>query len=101
MALALYRRHRRDCKGGHPEELRTSEYDERKKGWCRCECPIFVSGSLGKTFRTGRWQWAQTKATVDQLEKAGNWEGTRRVLSPHHRRPSLRRQAASRSIERS
>ena len=25
MPLALYRRHRRDCKAGHPEELRTSE----------------------------------------------------------------------------
>ena len=33
MSLAPYRRHRRDCKAGHTEELRTSEYDERKKGW--------------------------------------------------------------------
>ena len=78
-ALALYRRHRRGCKGGHAEELRTSEYDERKKGWTRCECPIFVSGSLGKTFRrqsTGRWEWNQAKAIVEQFEKAGNWGGT-------------------------
>ena len=29
MGLALYRRHRRECKSGHSEELRTSEYDER------------------------------------------------------------------------
>jgi integrase len=79
MALALYRRHRRDCKGGHPEELRTSEYDERKKGWSRCECPIFVSGSLAKAFRrrsTGRWQWDEAKLVAEELEKAGNWEGT-------------------------
>jgi integrase len=78
MALALYRRHRRDCKGGHPEELRTSEYDERKKGWNRCECPIFVSGSLRKTFRrqsTGKWQWDDAKAIVEQFEKAGDWNG--------------------------
>jgi hypothetical protein len=59
MSLALYRRHRRDCKAGHPEELRTTEYDERKKGWKRCECPIFVSGTLQKKFKrhnSGRWE---------------------------------------------
>jgi hypothetical protein len=41
MALNLYRRHRRDCKAGHPEEHLSSEFDERKKGWRRCDCPIF------------------------------------------------------------
>jgi hypothetical protein len=49
--LALYRRHRRECKGQHPHNLRTSEYDERTKGWKRCEGPIFASGSLGKHFK--------------------------------------------------
>jgi integrase len=79
MALALYRRHRRGCKGGHPEELRTSEYDERKKSWNRCDCPIFVSGSLAKSFRrrsTGRWQWDEAKSIVLKLEKAGTWAET-------------------------
>jgi hypothetical protein len=51
MSLALYRRHRLNCKGGHTHNSRTSEYDERKKNWRRCECPIFVSGTLGKDFR--------------------------------------------------
>jgi hypothetical protein len=32
MPLALYRRHRQECKGGHAHNARTSEYDERKKG---------------------------------------------------------------------
>jgi hypothetical protein len=40
MALVLYRRHRRDCKAAHPEQLHTSEFDERKKGYRRCDCPI-------------------------------------------------------------
>jgi hypothetical protein len=31
MALTLYRRHRRDCKAGHQEDLHTSEFDERKR----------------------------------------------------------------------
>ena len=36
MALNHYRRHRRDCKAGHPEESRSGEFDELKKGWKRC-----------------------------------------------------------------
>jgi hypothetical protein len=50
MPLAIYRRQRRDSKAGHKEELRISEYDGRKKGWKRCECPIFVSGTLRGAF---------------------------------------------------
>lgn len=76
MPLALYRRHRRDCKAAHPEELRTSEYDERKKGWKRCECPIFGSGTLAKKFQrknTARWEWDAAKEIVCQWEKAGSW----------------------------
>jgi hypothetical protein len=46
--LSLYRRHRRECKFGYPEDSRTGEFDERKKGWRRCNCPIFVSGTLGQ-----------------------------------------------------
>jgi integrase len=77
MALALYRRHRRDCKAAHAEESRTSEYDERKKGWRRCECPIFVSGSLGRKFRrqtTGRWEWDDARLIAARLETAGKWD---------------------------
>ncbi|HTW64655.1 MAG TPA: tyrosine-type recombinase/integrase [Bryobacteraceae bacterium] len=76
MALALYRRHRRDCKSGHQEELRTSEYDERKKGWKRCECPIFASGTLRGTFKrhnTGQWEWAAARAIAADFDAAGNW----------------------------
>jgi hypothetical protein len=83
MALALYRRHRRDCKAHHPEELRTSEYDERKKGYKRCECPIFASGTLAKRFRrqsTGRWEWAHAKALAAQWELAGTWTGVGATL---------------------
>jgi hypothetical protein len=76
MALALYRRHRRDCKASHLEELRTSEYDERKKGWRRCECPIFGSGSLNRKFRrqtTGQWEWDPARAVATAWEQAGTW----------------------------
>lgn len=76
MALALYRRHRRGCKSGHPEEMRTSEYDERKKGWKRCDCPIFVSGTLHKKFArqtTGQWEWEAARAIAAKLEISGQW----------------------------
>jgi len=79
MALALYRRHRRDCKAYHPEELRTSEYDERKKGWGRCDCPIFLSGTLQGAFKrqsTGKWEWEDARLIASELERAGSWRGS-------------------------
>src|ERR1039457_4777563 len=85
MALNLYRRHRRDCKAGHPEEFRTGEFDERKKGWKRCACPIFASGTLARISRrqsTGKWEWDDAKATAAQWEQAGNWDGTSLIATP-------------------
>jgi hypothetical protein len=46
VAINLYRRHRLDCEAGHPEEFRSGEFEERKKGWKRCACVIFASGTL-------------------------------------------------------
>jgi integrase len=74
--LALYRRHRRECKAGHPEESRSSEYDERKKGWKRCDCPIVASGTLNRKFRrqtTGQWEWEPARAMAGQWEASGAW----------------------------
>jgi len=76
MGLALYRRHRRECKAGHTEELRSSEYDERKKGWKRCDCPIFVSGTLSRKFArqtTGHWEWEAARTIAAKLEVSGRW----------------------------
>jgi hypothetical protein len=93
MALALYRRHRRDCKAGHPEESRTSEYDERKKGWKRCECPIFLSGTLQGCFKrhnSGQWEWESAKALAGQFEVAGTWNGSSHPPRRRLNRLSLR-----------
>jgi integrase len=76
MALNLYRRHRRDCKADHPEDTKSSDLDERRKGWKRCECPIFVSGTLRGKFRretTGEWEWEPAKAVVAALVCNGTW----------------------------
>lgn len=77
MPLALYRRHRQGCKGGHEHNSRTSEYEERKKGWRRCECPIFASGTLRKTFKrhnTGQWEFEAARAVAVALERARSWK---------------------------
>jgi len=77
MALNLYRRHRRDCNAGHPEESRSGEFDERKKSWRRCSCPIFASGTLQRKFRrqtTGQWEWTPAKAVVAEFERIGTWD---------------------------
>lgn len=79
MPLALYRRHRQECKGGHRHNSRTSEYEERKKGWKRCECPIFASGTLSKKFKrhnTGHWEFHIARAIAEALERAGSWTAT-------------------------
>ena len=79
MPLALYRRHRQGCKGGHPQNSRTSEYDERKKGWKRCECPIFASGTLHRKFKrhnTGQWEFEGARAVAAAFERTGSWKGT-------------------------
>jgi integrase len=78
MALNLYRRHRCECKAGHPHQHLSSEFDERKRGWKRCECPIVVSGTLDKKFRresTGKWEWDDARAIATALEAAGTWGG--------------------------
>jgi site-specific recombinase XerD len=77
--VALYRRHRSNCKGGHVHNSRSSEYDERKKAFRRCECPIFASGTLGGEFRrqnTGQWEWSNAKTIANAWEALGNWNST-------------------------
>jgi integrase len=88
MALSLYRRHRRECKAGHQEELHTSEFDERKKGWKRCECPIFASGTLSgkqRRQRTGAWEWDAARSIAAEWERAGSWSG----IKPEPPTPSI------------
>ena len=80
MALNVYRRHRRECKARHPEDSSSGEFEERKKGWKRCECPIFASGTLDRKFHrksTGHWEWEPAKTAAAEWEAAGSWTGTK------------------------
>jgi integrase len=76
MALHLYRRHKRECKAGHPFRSHSTDFDERKRGWNRCECPIVVAGTLDKTFKrvsTGRWEWDDAQQLSRAWEELGKW----------------------------
>jgi site-specific recombinase XerD len=76
--LTVYRRHLRTCKAGHKEEARTAEFDERKKGFKRCNCPIFASGTMdgvSKRQNTGQWEWETARAIAKKWEAAGRWDG--------------------------
>ena len=46
MVLKLYRRHRIDCEGNHPEDSRSGEFEEGRRGWKKCACLIHASGTL-------------------------------------------------------
>ncbi|HEY2382348.1 MAG TPA: tyrosine-type recombinase/integrase [Terriglobia bacterium] len=77
MPLNLYRRHRQECETGHAAESRSGEFEERKKGWKKCACQIFASGTLKGKFKrryTGRSDWNEAKAVAYEWEKAGSWE---------------------------
>ena len=85
MALNLYRRHRPGCEGGHPYDSRSGEFEERKKSWRRCACPIFASGTLQAKFKrqtTGQNDWEAARAVADQFEQAGIWGGSKPDLPP-------------------
>jgi integrase len=77
--LSYYRRHRKNCKGHHAHNTRSTEYDERKRGWTRCECPVFVSGTLGGIFKrqnTGEWEWPKARTVGEEWTTASSWEIT-------------------------
>jgi integrase len=96
MSLNLYRRHRRECVAGHTHNSFSSELDERRKAWKRCECPIIVSGTLRKRFRrhsTGQWEWAPAKAIAAQFETGGSWnaevESSQLVIPEDLKKPTV------------
>jgi len=81
--LNLYRRHRLDCESKRPEDSRSTEREERRKGWGRkCLCQIHVSGTLdGKFSRkaTRTSDWLEAHRVAEGYEKANSWTGKPKV----------------------
>ena len=57
MALQLYRRHRKECEAGHPEDSKSGQFEEGRRGRKHCACLIHASGSIaGKFKRQSTWE---------------------------------------------
>lgn len=85
MGLTLYRRHRLECEASHPEDSRSGEWEERRRGWRRCNCVIHASGTLdGKFARkaTITSDWLEARDIADAYEAADSWTGTGTVQPP-------------------
>lgn len=85
MGLKLYRRHRTECEGGHPEDSRTGAFEEGRRGWKRCACLIHASGTLGGKFnrkQTGKSDWDEARALVAAWEQADSWDGKAKPAIP-------------------
>ncbi len=90
MALKLYRRHRTECEGSHPEDSRSGEFEEGRRGWKRCACQIHASGTVRGKFcrrQTGRTDWEEARAVAAVWEAAG-WDGEVPQESPVIERPA-------------
>jgi integrase len=77
MSLKLYRRHRKECEAGHPEDFRNGQFEESRRGWKRCGCVIHAAGTIGKKFsrkQTGTIDWDEAKALATLWECAGAWD---------------------------
>lgn len=95
MPLNLYRRHRSDCAGGHAEDSRSGELEERSKKWKRCQCQIYAAGTLKGRFRrrrTGKWEWDDAKSVAAAWEAAGSWDASGDSPLPAGSAPSAEQQ---------
>jgi hypothetical protein len=43
MALLLDRRYRKECEGGRPEDTRSGQFEEGRRGWKQSACVIHPS----------------------------------------------------------
>jgi hypothetical protein len=76
MAIKLYRRHRKECEGGHVEDSRMREFEEGRRGWKKCGCLIHVSGTLGQKFnckQIGKADWDEAKAIAAEFCLKRKW----------------------------
>ena len=82
MSLNLYRRHCAECEAHRSPDSKTGEFEERKKGWKRCSCSIFASGTLNGKFRrrsTGLFAWDHAKTAVSKWK---SWDAEIPVFIP-------------------
>src|SRR5947209_19763963 len=77
VALNYHRRHGLNCVGKHAAGTYSSEPEERKKGWARCRCLIYASGSLNRVarrFATKQADWQAAAQLMAPYIAANSWE---------------------------
>lgn len=75
--LNMLRRHRTTCAAGRPVDSYSTEPEERRRGWTRCECKIYAHGTLGGVFRkfaTKARDWDLAREIVAPYVAAGSWD---------------------------
>ena len=85
MKINLYRRHKPNCLGGHRWQSRSSELEERRKAWKRCDCVIHFSATIGGKFgrkATPTCDWDEARAFASAQAISGTWEGALTVPPP-------------------
>jgi hypothetical protein len=63
------------------EESRSGEFEERKRGWKRCACIIFASGTLAGKFKrksTGQNDWEKAREIVSGWQ---DWGGVPETIA--------------------
>jgi len=84
VGMNLYRPHKSACKAGRKHSLCSGEFEERKRGWTRCDCPIFASGTLDGEFKrksTEVWDREAAKTVANQWQSDSSWAGLAAPIS--------------------
>lgn len=83
--LNLLRRHRAACDGKHPADSFSTEVEERRRGWTKCDCKIYAHGTLNgiaKKFATKARDWDGAREAVAPFLAAGSWDVARTQPPP-------------------
>jgi hypothetical protein len=74
----LYRRRRRECKAGHPEQSFSTEFEERKRRWTAVTAPELFRERFRRSssaHSANLWEWDAARAIAAQFEETENWSG--------------------------
>lgn len=85
MVLQLYRRHRKECEAGRPEDSKSGQFEEGRRGWNRCACLVHASGSIaGKFKRQSTWErdWETAHTVAAGWLKARCWPSDKPHAEP-------------------
>lgn len=78
-SLTLFRRHGIACPASRPADSYSTEAEERRRSWKKCDCRIYAHGTLDGHFRkfaTKARDWEFAREIVAPYLAAGRWDIT-------------------------